>query len=81
MRGKFDVNRAKELGVPNGPLRGKLTAGNSIEFDVKIVAPDGSETIEKREVKPEQCLGGGEPGAVRSSTLPDIFTDVLRSSS
>ena len=30
--GKFDSKKANELGVPNGPLRGKLTKGESIKI-------------------------------------------------
>lgn len=64
MRGKFDAKKAKDLQVPNGPLRGKLTGGQAIEFDVEVVSGDGTTAVEKRVVKPEDCLGEGEPGAV-----------------
>lgn len=56
VRGKFDVKKAVALGVPNGPIRGKLTRGEIIEVD-DASAPGG-----KREVRPEQCLVGGGPG-------------------
>lgn len=64
VRGKFDAKKAKDLQVPNGPLRGKLTGGQAIEFDVVVVSGDGTTAVEKRVVKPEDCLGEGEPGAV-----------------
>ncbi|KLT46439.1 Metallo-hydrolase/oxidoreductase, partial [Cutaneotrichosporon oleaginosum] len=57
VRGKFDVAKAKALGVPNGPIRGKLTRGESIEFE------DPSVPGVKRIVHPEQCIGGGGPGS------------------
>ncbi|TXT09068.1 hypothetical protein VHUM_02542 [Vanrija humicola] len=58
VRGKFDVAKAAALGVPGGPVRGKLTRGESIEVEDKD-APGG-----KRIVKPEDCLVGGGPGSI-----------------
>ncbi|WRT69179.1 uncharacterized protein IL334_006163 [Kwoniella shivajii] len=58
VRGKFDVEKANKLGVPKGPMRGKLTRGEEIEVD------DPSIQGGKRIVKPEQCLVGGGPGSV-----------------
>lgn len=57
VRGKFDVKRAAELGVPNGPIRGKLVKGEDIEVE-------DPKTGEKRRVRPSDCLVGGGPGAV-----------------
>ncbi|OKL63626.1 hypothetical protein UA08_00954 [Talaromyces atroroseus] len=40
-RGKFDVQKAIELGIPKGPAFGQLTQGNSYTFpDGKVVTPD-----------------------------------------
>ena len=72
VRGKFDAQKAKDLQVPNGPLRGKLTGGQTIEFEVTTVAADGEKTVEKRVVKPEDCLGAGEPGAVSHRHEADV---------
>jgi ribonuclease Z len=53
--GKFDARRSLELGVPNGPIRGRLVKGETVEFEV-----DG----EKRVVRPEDVVSGKAPGAV-----------------
>ncbi|MGH7598355.1 MAG: MBL fold metallo-hydrolase, partial [bacterium] len=48
--GRFDVSRAEQLGVPNGPERGRLQRGES------IVLPNG------RRIHPEDVLGPSRPG-------------------
>lgn len=48
--GRFDVTRAEQLGVPNGPERGRLQRGE------RIVLPNG------RRVHPEEVLGPPRPG-------------------
>lgn len=49
-RGRFDREKAEELGVPVGPKFGKLHDGNSVELD------DG------RTIHPEQVVGSPRPG-------------------
>lgn len=63
VRGKFDVAKATALGLPSGPLRGKLTKGESVEVD------DPSVEGGKRTIRPEDCLVGGGPGAVSQVLL------------
>ena len=48
--GKFDVEAALKLGVPKGPLWGRLQQGKSVKL------PDG------RIIKPEQVVGPPRPG-------------------
>lgn len=48
--GRFDVERAKALGVPPGPLYGKLQRGESVVLESGL------------EVSPEDVLGEARPG-------------------
>ena len=50
--GKFDVRRAKELGIPTGPLFGKLKAGQAVTL------PDG------RIIQAEEVVAPPTPGAI-----------------
>jgi ribonuclease Z len=49
--GRFDLAAARALGVPEGPLFGRLQRGEAVEL------PDGSS------IRPEQVLGAPRPGA------------------
>src|SRR5579859_7901084 len=49
-RGRFDVDKARALGIPEGPLWGKLTKGES------ITAPDGTS------YQPSDLVGANRPG-------------------
>lgn len=48
--GRFDVARARELGVPEGPLFGRLQSGHAVHL------PDG------RRIEPPEVLGPPRPG-------------------
>lgn len=63
-RGKFDAAKAKELKIPNGPLRAKLTRGEAITFNVVI---DG-ETI-SRTVQPDDVVGKPDTPGVRALSI------------
>ena len=65
VRGKFDVQKSIALGVPQGPLRGQLTKGQTITFTVEdtVTSEDGTSSTVPRTVtvKPEECMGESEP--------------------
>jgi ribonuclease Z len=66
--GRFDVERADALGVPNGPERGALQRGESITL------PDG------RVLTPDTVLGAARPGrriVIAGDTAPTATVRVL----
>lgn len=67
IRGRFDAKRAKELGIPNGPMRSKLIKGETITFKRKIQKIEGG-TVKEIEVEqtvtPEECIGESDTPAV-----------------
>jgi len=46
-RRKIDVSAVKKLGIPEGPLLGKLQKGNSIKFKGKTITPEKTTTVVK----------------------------------
>jgi ribonuclease Z len=64
-RGRFDRERAEELGVPVGPKFSELHAGNPVELD------DG------RTVRPEEVVGDPRPGRRVVYTGDTRPTDVV----
>ncbi|KAK1230906.1 hypothetical protein PQX77_005984 [Marasmius sp. AFHP31] len=76
VRGKFNVERAKELGVPKGDLRSQLTQGKTITFTVQVddgVDEKGNAKTKEvtRTVKPEEIIGRSDPpGAILILDVP-----------
>lgn len=56
--GRFDPGKAREFGIPEGPLWGKLHKGEAVEFDLK--RDDGN--TERRRVEPGDLVGPPRPG-------------------
>jgi ribonuclease Z len=56
--GRFNPALARELGVPEGPLWGRLHRGETVEFDVATE----SGAVERRTVGPDDLVGAPRPG-------------------
>jgi ribonuclease Z len=56
--GRFNPEKARDLGVPEGPLWGRLHQGETVEFDV--VTAGGA--TERRTVGPDDLVGEPRPG-------------------
>src|SRR5439155_15670034 len=56
--GRFDPEKAKQLGIPEGPLWGRIHKGEAVEFEVK--RSDG-QTI-RRSVNPDELVGAPRSG-------------------
>ncbi|MEE8572541.1 MAG: ribonuclease Z, partial [Gemmatimonadota bacterium] len=55
--GRFNPEKARELGVPEGPLWGRLHQGETVEFEVE----EGGQAV-RRSVGPEEIVGETRPG-------------------
>lgn len=49
-RFRFDPGKARELGVPKGPLFGRLSAGGAISLDGRVITPSMVETARVTEI-------------------------------
>ena len=49
-RFRFDPGKAHELGVPKGPLFGRLSAGEAISLDGRVITPSMVETARITEI-------------------------------
>ena len=67
--GRFDPEKAKALGIPEGPLWGKIHKGESVE--VEVIGKGGKTT--KRQVPPSELVGPSRSGrlvVISSDTRP-----------
>ena len=67
--GKFDNAKAKELQIPNGPLKGQLVKGEAIEY------PDPANPGTIKRVEPEDVVSGGRDGAVGTVSTTELTPD------
>lgn len=75
VRGKFDVEKATQLGVPKGRIRGQLTQGHTITFMVD----DGKGGQVERTVRPEEIVSPPEASRVcNSHSLAHLSISTLR---
>mmetsp|Transcript_19884 Transcript_19884/g.41926 ORF Transcript_19884/g.41926 Transcript_19884/m.41926 type:complete len:939 (+) Transcript_19884:151-2967(+) len=79
IQGKFMIEKAKALGVPKGPLYGKLKSGKSVTFPSPSDSGGESTTVT---VESHQVVEPGSPGAVVATLCyPSFFVlDQLRTS-
>jgi hypothetical protein len=68
--GKFDINRAKALGVPPGPLYAQLKAGQSVSYTCK-------KTGEQKSATSNECVLPSTPGA-RIGVIDCMNVDCIR---
>ncbi len=84
--GKFNVKKALDLGIPMGPLWGKLQRGEEIEFNGEIIRPEevlegpipGKRIVFSGDTKPNEILVGKAKNAdllVHEGTFPHWETD------
>ncbi|EGO29330.1 hypothetical protein SERLADRAFT_412876 [Serpula lacrymans var. lacrymans S7.9] len=63
VRGKFDVKKAEALGLKPGPLRSKVTRGETVTVMVDDGLGQGK--MMERTIRPEDCMGQSEsPGVM-----------------
>ena len=70
--GRFDTAKAKNLGVPEGSLWGKLQRGQDVTVEINE-RKEGMMTTTKKVIKPEQILGSNRPGkkiGISGDTMP-----------
>jgi ribonuclease Z len=58
--GRFDPEKARALGVPEGPLWGRIHKGEAVQ--VETTRGDG--TVEQRTITPAELVGAARPGRV-----------------
>jgi len=72
--GRFDVDRAHELGVPAGRLFGRLHAGESIEVEGRVIHPD---EVVGRPRPGRRVVFSGDTRPCRSTIQAATGADVL----
>ncbi len=69
--GRFDVDMARSMGVPEGPLFGRLHRGHAVEVDGRVITPDevvgpprpGRKVVYTGDTRPTRATGAMAMGA------------------
>jgi ribonuclease Z len=69
IKANLDTDRLKSLGVPQGPLWGKLKSGTNVEFNGNLLLSSDFVTYKKETRKVVVCGDNDQPGLLREECI------------
>jgi ribonuclease Z len=69
IKANLDTDRLKSLGVPQGPLWGKLKSGANVEYDGNLLLSSDFVTYKKETRKVVVCGDNDQPGLLREECI------------